>query len=67
MSRHPHHEKLDFIELFSFINTNIRADIYCQITAYYNDETITIRFKGTKIIGIKYKWNIENEDVFDAF
>lgn len=67
MSRHPHHEKLDYIGLFSFINTNIRADIYCQITAYYNDETITIRFKGTKIIGIKYKWNIENEDVFDAF
>lgn len=42
-------------------------NIYCSITADYKGKTITIRFKGTKIIGTKYKWSLENEDVFDVF
>ena len=42
-------------------------DIYCRITADYKGKTITVRFKGTKIIGTKYKWSLENEDVFEVF
>ena len=42
-------------------------DIYCRITADYKGKTITVRFKGTKIIGTKYKWSLENEDAFEVF
>lgn len=42
-------------------------DIYCRITADYKGETLTFKFKGTKIVGTKYEWSLINEEVVDVF